>query len=375
MVVLFFAMVGLVFPVDRIASSVFAELPGRPPERLSKGAKNFWTGEWADNAHRVLRNESSVTRRSVGPYNELVFRLTGRLQPAVRLGRDKWLSPAERPREIPPLRVSSLIRENVRLILRIDKILEAHRARLVVGLVPDRSRIYPDRAYLSGKMPPQKRVFLPRLTRALTDAGIIAVDLTEALRKERASGTKVFFSDDHHWTYRGAAASARPLADAWTPEWHEGRRMQFSVRWTGSRPSKGSLLRILGFRRGSAAEAAFRDRAAVAELGKGSRRDAFCAAYWSTSFGQFHSGEFYASAVGCPVDIVRRSGQGSSCGPRLGLPAILRRRERDSEIVVVWEIPEYHMVNRTAAPPAYISATDKALVELGLSEGRTGDGL
>ena len=364
--VIFFCLIGIVFPLDRISLRMLSHLPGRPPERALQGETDFWSGEWAENVRRELLNNSTVARFSIGPYNEIIYDVTRRLPPAVRLGRDKWLSPMDRPKEIPLVGFAASIEANTRLIVEVDNVLKDRGARLVVGLIPDRSRIYPDRAYLSGTMPPRKAAHLPRLTQALREAGIVVVDLTETLQRERTRGMKVFVSDDHHWTFRGAAASAQALVEANPPK-PRPRLAQYTVRWLGNRLSRGSLRKLLGFRPRAAPEMRFADTAEVAKATPILRSNKTCAAYWSTSFGNFLSGEFYANAAGCPVDIVRHAGRGSSWGVEHGLPSLLQRGRHDAEIVVVWEIPEYHTVSRTKKPPSYVSQTRRVLDALDLS--------
>lgn len=361
----FLLMMFGVGPFDAFHYLRGSQLPGQRPHR-KVGDLNFpeglWSGSLTTRVERKLMNTSMFARSLIGPYNEAVYDLFGRAPPAVREGRNRWLSTADRPREIPTPRLDGLVEENVAAISAVHRRLQERNAVLIVGLIPDRGRLHPDRAYVNGEMPPNKKGYLPLLTQRLKEAGVPTINLTDGLRAVEKSGHATTYTDDHHWTSRAAREAARRLASA-TPLITTGKgELQYRMKWIEKEKSDSSLLRSFSLPEGSDTKAQFfdyADRVHPSRLRTRSRSP--CAAYWTTSFGRYGSGEFFANEVRCPVDILKGVGKGSSYGPMHGLDRVPRRADDETPFVVVWEIPEYHTISRTDKKPSYIRKVEDFL--------------
>lgn len=375
LILAFLALVTLPVPLDRIFSSLGIAMPGRSLARESGRIEipaDCYDGSAGSKAEDRLRNRSYFARSLTANYNELSFLLLHRTPQAGRLGRDGWIFVTSRVVDYRASHWAALKEAAVQDIGRVDAFLRERGARLVVGLIPDRVRVNPDRAYPSGRLPDGKGAFLPDLEEALRRDGVDVIPLTGALRALRESGREPFFSDDHHWTSSGAERGALELAEAARPllgVYRENLSPAFALRWDLDVPSPGSLIAKLGFRPGSRLEAGFRDREPrlsfepraidTAPPWSGS-----CASYWTTSFGSWGSPQVFANAIGCPVRIRLMRGEGSEPVPASEIRQIGLERPDLQGHVVVWEIPEYHLVVPPGRLPGFVRISE-ALGEFG----------
>jgi hypothetical protein len=252
----------------------------------------------------------------------------------------------------------TLIRFDVDAIEAVDREVRSRQAKLVVALVPDRARIYPERAYVGGAMPSGKAGFLPAIEAGLRERGITVVNLTAALEQQKQSGPPPFYPEDHHWTSTGAKAGAEAIRDALPKELSALLEptlpaAPYRVIWNDAAASESSLTRKLGFVPDGELEKSFRrSEPRVRMLGQGARDfPSSCATYWATSYGLFGSPQFFANQVRCPVRVIMRAGTGSSWAPLRDLPQLAKARDLHDRHLVVWEIPEYHLVEPEGQRP------------------------
>ncbi|MBW2459025.1 MAG: hypothetical protein JRI68_31285 [Deltaproteobacteria bacterium] len=364
-VALLLATIGLVLPVDGYLAQDKVKLPGRP---ASKKVREIEREEWFDGRagtklERKLMNESYVGRWLTAHHNELSYRLLRRTSPASWVGRDDWLFIPQRVRDLRPREWEDLVRFDVAAIVEMNRRVARSGARLVVALVPDRARIYPDKAYPTGTLPPGKAGFLPAMQAALTAQGVVAVDLTEAMAARRAAGEQVFYSDDHHWTSTGAKAAAQGIVAALPPELREivrgkEQRPHYRETWKAKGKHRSSITVKLGFVPNGELENSFKvPQPRVRQRGKKVKGFAeSCATYWSTSYGLYGSPQFFANEVRCPVRILMKAGAGSSWAPLRDLPKVARAGGLEGRHLVIWEIPEYHLVDVGGKMPSAFDA-------------------
>ncbi len=351
----FVALVALPIPLDRLLAARGVEPFGRPFAR-SLGAiawvEDLRNGDAGRKIENRLLNRSHVARWLTVQYSELSYLAFRRTPQSVRVGRDDWLFVPGRVAERPEIHWNALVREKTRLFAGVESEVRRRGGRLLVGIVPDRARLHPERAYRSGRMPEGRRAFLPTLLKALRERGVEAISLEEPLRALQARGREPVYSDDHHWTSSGAERGARVLAAAVTPRRGDlPRSAPYDLRWDLQAASPGSLIPKLGFAPGSPLEAAFRgaeprlrrtaDDPVPGELAWSES----CATYWTTSFGDLGSPYVFADTLGCPVRIGLVRGKGSWAAPRADLERLRAERPDLDGYPIVWEIPEYHLVS------------------------------
>jgi hypothetical protein len=360
----FLLMIAIPVPADWLLTELDVPLPRLAPVRVGKiRPADYFNGTAAQKLEKQSLNESHVARWLTPRHSELVYLLLRRAAPASWLGRDKWLFIPDRVRERRQEHWDYVIGYNADAIEKVNQLVTSRGAELVVALVPNRSRVYPDKAYRwGGKMPPGKAAFLPGLAVELRRRNIAAVDLTGALIKERERGRVVFFPDDHHWTAIGAQAAARAII-AEMPESHRAllipteRKPRYRVSLRPRATSEHSLVRKLGFRPGGKLRRRFFARGSKVKF---SGQDAVgfarcCASYWSTSYGRFGSPKFFANEALCPVRIMYRDGAGSGRIPVEEMRRLPPTRNLKGKHLFVWEIPEYHLSDGSPDNPSTLT--------------------
>lgn len=359
LVTLFCATIAMPLPHSEYLERQKAPLPGRAPFRKPGDVtrEDYYTGKAGPKFEQGLQNASYFGRWATAHHNELVFRATGRTPPGAWLGQDDWLFVPKTVREFRPDHWDKLVEENAATIALVDQRVRQKGIRLVVALIPDRARVYPDKAYRRGEMPPGKARFLPALAERLRAQDIIVVELTDALTRLRATDKAPFYPDDHHWTSAGAEAAMQELARA-LPEEQQAIMQRHRAapmcrgRTNVAAPSESSLVKRLGFRPGGALERRFYHPEPRTAFGKCSAEgwQGTCATYWGTSYSEWGSPQFFALAAGCPVRMIYKAGTGSSWAPSTDLPRLALAPELDGDHFVVWSIPEYHLVGDYGEP-------------------------
>lgn len=355
LVVAFGIALGGVFGADWYMEG--EKLPGRAPyPKVGKITnEEYYDGRGGPKKEREWMNASYVGRLTTMRHNELAYKVFQRNTPASWLGRDGWLFVPKRVREFRPAEWDEIVAIDVAAITSVDRFVKSKGAHLVVALVPDRARIYPDKAYHGGQLPAGKAAFLPRVATELREQGVHAIDLTEALVQARAAGRAPFYADDHHWTSAGAKAGmdwvvahlpeeVRPALQGW------GGKVTCRPRTLDKAKSESSLVRKLGFEPKGALEESFRRHEPRTKFGKCGARgwSKSCATYWGSSYGLFGSPEFFAIAAKCPTRFIYKAGRGSSWAPLTEIKRLSKQRSLGGRHVIVWEIPEYHLVGADA---------------------------
>ncbi|MNP19802.1 Alginate biosynthesis protein AlgX precursor [compost metagenome] len=157
------------------------------------------------------------------------------------IGKDGWLFTDE---EFKPAPSATQLDDNWALIRGVQQELERRGVKLVLAIIPAKSRLYPE--YLGREQPAALHAALYRdfLNRA-RQSGMAAPELLETLRQAKDNG-QVFLRTDTHWTPLGAEAVAQRLGAAIRAG--EGRDLpqQDFVTETGKPAAhKGDLLSFL----------------------------------------------------------------------------------------------------------------------------------
>lgn len=126
----------------------------------------------------------------------------------VHVGREGWLFLTEELRFHADAEAKMAVR--VDLLAAAASALGQMNVKLVIALVPDKARVYPQ--YLaSGKMPDYTRARYQAAINALQSRDVHVVDLLGALRLAAENGD-VYYRSDTHWNQAGAQVAAKAVA-------------------------------------------------------------------------------------------------------------------------------------------------------------------
>ena len=140
----------------------------------------------------------------------LDYLIFGEAQSGVVIGEGGWLYTDEE--FVVPANAERQVQSNLELIAGARDQLAARGAKLVVALVPAKSRVYPE--HLHRRKPPVFRAGLyARAQEDLGATGITSPDLLQPLIAGKSDGP-TFLRTDTHWTPQGAAQAATVVAAA-----------------------------------------------------------------------------------------------------------------------------------------------------------------
>jgi len=214
-------------------------VPALTPSLLkSPGPLNWITGEWTLAYEKQFDHDLAIRDFAIASWaaaSYLVFR-EGR--DGVLVGDNDWLFTAEDYR----YPHDALIEQGAKLraIASVDATLAERGIQLIVAIVPDKSRIYPE--FLGRYAQPD---YVDARYRSVLDQlesdGVEAVDLSRALSDAKTGG-QVFLRTDTHWTPFGADAAAAAIAAL--PSWAglAAEKKQFHTSLGPVVEHKGDLL-------------------------------------------------------------------------------------------------------------------------------------
>jgi hypothetical protein len=283
-------------------------------------------------------------------YNEWIFRLTGRL-PGLVVGKDHWLFLRSNVTELGARERDGRVGENLDFIREVEERMAARGIMLFVVLTPDRSRVYPERVYGDGPVPPQRAAFLPQIEEQLESAGIEVVCLTSTFRKEVLEGRDTYFSEDHHWNHHGSEMAAKEVAGRLKRKCDlvgvpGPRSFSVSEEMVAGSPRR-SLVTLLKFRKESPVESRFLRVQRVVEFTPSwealDQGDGTAAGIvFESSFGKYGFPQYLEMNLDAKVDSIVEPGNGSVFAISRFL--VETASDEESYRFAVWEIPEYHLV-------------------------------
>jgi len=134
-------------------------------------------------------------------------------RPGVVIGADDWLFSDEEFKPVADARHN--IQDNQALVRGVRETLAQHGVQLVMAVLPAKARLYPEHFAERRPAALHERLY-QNFRRELRDAGIVAPELLDPLRRAKANGP-VFLRTDTHWTPYGAQVVAGQLATALRP--------------------------------------------------------------------------------------------------------------------------------------------------------------
>ncbi|MDF2641286.1 MAG: algJ [Pseudomonas sp.] len=199
-------------------------------------------GKWTKAAETHYDDEFPIKRLGTNLWAALDYKLFNEGRPGVVLGKDQWLFTDEEFDAV--VNGEQNEADNLALIRGVRDALEAKGSKLVLAIVPAKTRLYPE--HIGDNKPASLHVDLYQQFHAeVAKAGIVAPDLLAPLQAAKQQG-QVFLRTDTHWTPMGAEVAAQQLGvtiAAKAPL--EGEPEQFVTQAVDTAPYKGDLTTFL----------------------------------------------------------------------------------------------------------------------------------
>jgi alginate O-acetyltransferase complex protein AlgJ len=199
-------------------------------------------GKWTKAAETHYDDEFPIKRLGTNLWAALDYKLFNEGRPGVVLGKDQWLYTDEEFDAV--VNAEQNEADNLALIQGVRDALEAKGSKLVLAIVPAKTRMYPE--HIGDNKPASLHTDLYQQFHAdVAKAGIVAPDLLQPLLAAKQKG-QVFLRTDTHWTPMGAEVAAQQLSltvAEKTPL--EGEPEQFVTQAKESAPYKGDLTNFL----------------------------------------------------------------------------------------------------------------------------------
>ena len=199
-------------------------------------------GKWTKAAETHYDDEFPIKRLGTNLWAALDYKLFNEGRPGVVLGKDQWLFTDEEFDAV--VNGEQNEADNLALIRGVRDALEAKGSKLVLAIVPAKTRLYPE--HIGDNKPASLHVDLYQQFHAeVAKAGIVAPDLLAPLQAAKDKG-QVFLRTDTHWTPMGAEVAAQQLGvtiAAKAPL--EGEPEQFVTQAVETAPYKGDLTTFL----------------------------------------------------------------------------------------------------------------------------------
>jgi hypothetical protein len=259
-VVRFFAVVSMATFVSSVpvVHAIWHGAMGRPaplcPTRHHEpmpiaSQSNVLDGTWMARTERSLQEDAPLTWHLRSSWNELRYATGAPRGKDVLVGADEWFFLAESLS--PDLNAWHRGKPaRMALLAEAKQLAEAAGAQLVIALVPDKERVYPEKLYADAQMPAQKRDNFALALAEFEEANIPAVDLALSMAKTRAAhpNADLYYRRDTHWSPGGALAAATTCAAFLEQSYGSqlGPRTQVVARAIHSIHMLGDLVGMMG---------------------------------------------------------------------------------------------------------------------------------
>lgn len=284
-------------------------------------------------------------KSSVNLWGGVNYKLFGEARDGAVIGKNGWLFTSE---EFQTAKTDAAeIQNKVAYVKQVRDDLAKDNAKLVVALIPAKTRIY---AAELGKVkqPAVWNGVYQDFRRQLEEADIPTPDLDSAFQQAQKNGNQVFLRTDTHWTPQGAELAAALLAATVRSLNPDLPPAEYSVTQKPEIKRKGDLLRYIPVPDGqgpapdSVQEPTYQrtDEGGGGLLGDESLAVTLVGTSYSaeTKDNVWHFDQALARELGSPVLNMAKEG----LGPIVPMREYLQSQERKDNPpqVVVWEIPE-----------------------------------
>lgn len=232
---------GFLFAGTVIAGAILTV--ASPATRTRPHEQPVLTGQWAQAYEHTLDAGIAFRSTAVSLWANVNYTLFREARDGALVGRNGWLYTTEEF-QTAPADAQERTRK-LRYILQVRNLLGAQGTRLIIALIPAKSRIYADQ--LGGQRVPaqlasQYSDFLGRLRQA----GVSAPDLLKTFGKARQQGSApLFLRTDTHWSPVGAALAAQQIAKMIRADQPDLPAAQFLTTLSPAHARAGDLLHYL----------------------------------------------------------------------------------------------------------------------------------
>lgn len=177
---------------------------GREVAGVKLDANEIRSGRASAALEKQLNANLPAREGLIGFANGLRFLLLRGANSQVRVGRDNWLFLSEEMQ--PHARSRENLTTRVELMTQVSRQLQKDGVALVVLLVPDKIRVYPQHAWWATHDRERHALAL----QLLAQRQVFTVDPLPAL--QQAASHAVYYHSDTHWNQRGAQIAAQQVA-------------------------------------------------------------------------------------------------------------------------------------------------------------------
>ena len=204
---------------------------------------DFREGRTTGTLEKQLDQKLPARTALIAVANSARYIFTGGGGEQVRTGKDGWLFLTDELRFVEG--GSTHLRARAELLSAAARSLDRQGVKLVVVLVPDKSRLYSNNL-MSGHYPEYNRSRYQDALTSLRMRNVIVVDLLKPLTRSAAQG-EVYYRSDTHWNQTGAQVAAEAVALAVRQLGVELEKTTFSTTNSGGKTERtGDLIRLMG---------------------------------------------------------------------------------------------------------------------------------
>lgn len=209
---------------------------------FARGWTNFREGRSTTELEKQLDHKLPARNAMIAVAIGTRYHTTGGAGEQVRSGRDGWLFLAEELRF--DAGGAAHLQARADLLAGAARALRSQGVHLMVAVVPDKARIYPQRL-AAGAYPDYLASRYGDALGALRTRGVDVVDLLAPLQRG-AAGTQVYYSSDTHWNQNGARIAAEAIARAVQERQITLAPTTFSTSSGATAERAGDLIRLMG---------------------------------------------------------------------------------------------------------------------------------
>lgn len=170
---------------------------------------SVFNGKWAREFESAFDEHLPIRQLAINTWGVIEYLAFGEGRTGVLIGSDGWLYTSEDFLFYPDWKEA--LSEKVELAVQANDTLAAYGINLVVVVIPDKSRVYPE--HLAGYSYPSYNLSrYENFMTELVENDVSVVNLLEAML-EAKDKAPVFLRTDTHWTPFGAKVAAGVLSD------------------------------------------------------------------------------------------------------------------------------------------------------------------
>ena len=234
---------------------------------------NVVSGLWMSKKERELQEASPIVWALRGHWNELRYRAGIPQSDRVTFGDDEWffISSSVRPNNEGFEKATEKRRK---VFAEVRDTVRAAGAELVMVILPDKARIYPDKVFPGGRLPADKVDNYATILAELDELGIARVDLATPMRAARAAVVsdkpqdQLYYARDTHWRPGGALIAGQEIAATIEARFGDRLGARRTMRLTGPSMARavGDLTSQLGMLAAVRPDAVHQQRTAAMSL-------------------------------------------------------------------------------------------------------------